>query len=355
MLKARYCPYRLSFKAPAITSRDTMYFKDTYLVQIWDEECPEVKGTGEIALFRGLSAEDGDGFQQEIERALADVDNFNFYYIKSSSINFGIETALRNLRQGGRTVIFPWDFTDGQSKLPINGLIWMGSLRDMNRRVTEKVEQGFRCIKIKIGGLNFYDEIELLRWMRAKYSDKELTIRLDANGSLGRCDYDRAMWVLEKLASFDIHSIEQPFPPSQIENTRKACAAGIIPIALDEQLIGVKSDAEKVEILNTIKPQYIILKPSLCGGFGHADNWIELARERGIGWWATSALESAVGLNAIAQWTASYDVSMPQGLGTGELYRNDFPSPIKRRGEWLSFDYNAPAADYDNLPWINVV
>lgn len=332
-----------------------MTYKETYLVQLWEESMPDIKGSGEIALFRGLSAESCDNFEEVMVEELRRFNGSNIDELSYSSVRFGLETALNSLYNRGGTQVFKSRFTEGEKVLPINGLIWMGQFREMRERISEKVNQGFNCIKLKIGGIDLSEEIELLRWLRQNFSDRQLTLRLDANGSFSRVPYDKALQSLEHLSKFDIHSIEQPFVPSDIELTRKICAEDIIPVALDEQLIGIKSETEKTELLEYLKPQYIILKPSLCGGFTEAKRWIDIAVNKNIGWWITSALESAIGLNAICQWTAALGVDIPQGLGTGELYTNDFPSPIKRKGEWLSFDSDIRKWELpETIRWIDV-
>lgn len=333
-----------------------MHFKTTYLVQVWDERNPEIKGIGEIALFEGLSAEDNDVFDVLMRRSLENIDSFDSSRCMESSVIFGIESALANLRNSLPGIYFTSAFTREEKAVTINGLIWMGTFKEMRDRINEKLKEGFQCIKLKIGGLNFFDELELVRWMRARFPASDLTIRLDANGSFSRCRYEVAEELLGKLASYDIHSIEQPFRAADFVLTKRICSKNIIPIALDEQLIGVTGDTTKGELLDYLKPQYIVLKPSLCGGFGHTDKWIEKANERGIGWWITSALESAVGLNAIAQWVGCKDTDMPQGLGTGELFTNDIISPIVRNGENLYFDESrcSDMTYLDTLPWIYV-
>lgn len=355
MLRFRYAPYRLNFRNIAITSREAMTHKDTYILQVRDTEKPEVIGTGEIALFRGLSEEDMPDFNSLLTEVLKTLTAAPEYNVPYSSIRFGVETALASLGLGGGTKVFPSGFTRRESGILINGLIWMGKFDEMKLRIRNKIEQGFGCIKLKIGGINFDEELELIGWLRSEYSGKDLIIRLDANGSFGRYHFDHAMKAMRKLSEFDIHSIEQPFPTRHIESTLKACQECIIPIALDEQLIGMTSGYRKSELLDYLNPQFLVIKPSLCGGFVEASEWIAEAERRDIGWWITSALESAIGLNAIAQWTATFDNRMPQGLGTGELYVNDFRSPIKRTGEWLAYDSTIGFwALPENIDWVDV-
>ncbi len=332
MLRAEWIPYRLRFTFTAVTSRETMQAKDTYIIKVWDVENPECVGIGECNLFRGLSADDTPVYESQIDQmcrsGLEEIP-------QCSSLLFGAETALADLRGGGQRLLWPSAWTRGEEGIRINGLVWMGSKQLMLSRIKEKVAAGFRCIKLKIGGINIEEEIELVEALRSHFPVSELEIRLDANGSLSP---ENALRILELLSQYGIHSIEQPIHAGQWREMEKLCSETPIPIALDEELIGMRSDAEKQEMLDAIKPQYIILKPALCGGFGHADAWIAEAEKRGIGWWATSALESDIGLNAIAQWVALKNPEMPQGLGTGQLYSNNFPSPLNLRGERLWHD-----------------
>lgn len=353
MLKARSFPFELIFKEAAVTSRDVMSSKLTYIVEIWDDRTPDIQGTGEIALFKGLSREDIPDYPDIIAKYLESIERhvtvcsnngkqtFEFNGTHYSSLNFGIETALANLenalsKEHNSSIIFDSDFTRNANGLQINGLIWMGSFPEMKDRINSKLEEGFKVIKLKIGGINFKDEVKLLEYIRKK--DDKITIRLDANGSFSRCSYEKAKVMLKELRYFDIHSIEQPFKVEDIENTKRICAEHIVPIALDEQLIGVNDNHQKRTILDMFNPQYIVLKPSLCGGFKHTKEWIMLAEEKDTGWWTTSALESSIGLNAIAQFTASVPGKIPvSGLGTGELFLNDFPSPLVRKGDCLFY------------------
>lgn len=264
----------------------------------------------ECALFRGLSAEDTPDYEWQLEYACNNPESLPAI----SSIRFGFETALLDMRNGGAGRFITNSFTEGTTPIRINGLIWMGDKRVMKKRIREKLDQGFNCIKLKIGGIDFNDEIALLKSIRDEYSPDNLELRVDANGAFSP---DTAMQHLERLAEYGLHSIEQPIKQGQWDEMAALCRLSPIPVALDEELVGFKADKEKIRMLETIKPSYIILKPSLCGGFAESDRWIRLAEERGIGWWATSALESNIGLNAIAQWVSQYNPVMPQGLGTG--------------------------------------
>lgn len=334
MLKAEYRPITLRFKETAITSRSSMTVKESFLVRVWDDANLSLCGVGEVALFRGLSAEDSPNFEDILAKACTHPEELP----EISSIRFGFESAVADLHSGGKQLFADTPFTRGEAVIPINGLIWMGTKERMRQRIREKLDSGFRCLKLKIGALNFNDELELLQAVRSEFSPADLELRVDANGAFHPSEaYDR----LCRLAPLSIHSIEQPIKAGQPEEMARLCSSTPIPIALDEELIGFRSDAEKMELLRCIAPQYIILKPSLCGGFKESEQWIAAAESLGIGWWATSALESNVGLNAIAQWVSGFNTSMPQGLGTGALYEANFPSALVQERDYLRFDPEA--------------
>ncbi len=305
-----------------------MEVKDSYVILLRDTDNPERYGIGECALFRGLSAEDSEDYERLLKQACSHPLDLP----PVSSIRFGFESAFADMNKGGRQRLEETPFTVGETSITINGLVWMGDKTTMRKRIAQKLDQGFRCIKLKIGGIKFDDEIELLKEIRQNFSSTEIELRLDANGAF---DSEHASEKLDRLAKFEIHSIEQPIKPSQWEKLARICEQSPIPIALDEELIGYNSDSTKISILDTIRPSYVILKPSLCGGFKEADRWIALSEERGIGWWATSALESNIGLNAIAQWVSKYNPSLPQGLGTGGLYLHNFHCPLILEGDRL--------------------
>lgn len=334
MLRASWRPYTLHFTFEARTSRGSMWHKRTYFVEVWDDAAPEVKGVGECALFEGLGADDKPDYEQRLDEAIRNIDGFDSWKSDYSSITFGLECALADLARGGKGICFPSDWTDGKTYIPINGLIWMGDKRLMLERIKEKMEKGFRCIKLKIGGIDFADELALLEFVRRQIGRDELELRLDANGAFTP---DNALERLDALSRFGIHSIEQPIRAGQPQEMARICAESSIPVALDEELIGVRDGTEKAALLAVIKPAYVILKPSLCGGLRHADEWIATATAQGIGWWATSALESNIGLSAIAQWVAAKHPVMPQGLGTGGLYSNNIPSRVFLDGDKLKF------------------
>ena len=251
------------------------------------------------------------------------------------SIRFGIETALLDLKHGGTGMLFDTPFSKGKAGILINGLIWMGNPAYMMEQTEAKLLLGFKCLKMKIGAIGIEQELLFLRTLRDRFPVSQLELRVDANGAFMESE---AIPILEQLASIHIHSIEQPLAAGGWEAMGRICRQSPIPIALDEELIGLYNSQERIEMLEIIRPQYIILKPSLLGGFQASQEWIQLASERNIGWWVTSALESNIGLNAIAQWASSFPLQMPQGLGTGALYTNNVPSRLCIRGEQLWLD-----------------
>lgn len=331
-MKAKFVKYQLEFKEIARTSREEMMSKQTYFLLLDDGKGRTA--VGECAVFKGLSCDDRVGYEEKLTQVCKAIERGDEIYLAEwPSIRFGVESAMRQLECGG--ILFPSEWTEGRAGIRINGLVWMGSASQMLRRVSEKLKDGFGCLKLKIGGIKFDDELAILQAIRERYSSDRLEIRLDANGSFSAKE---AMDKLHLLSRFDIHSIEQPIKAGQWEAMSELCNESPIPIALDEELIGVNKCDDKYKMLNKIKPRYIILKPSLCGGFTGSDEWIAAANACGAGWWATSALESNVGLNAIAQWVFVKGVNIPQGLGTGELYVNNINGPIRRVGEELFYN-----------------
>lgn len=344
MLKAQWCPYTLDFRFEARTSRAAMRTKDTYFIRIYDTATPgDTVAVGECALFHGLSAEDESDYEAQLAAACADP--ITALSHPFSSIRFGFESALSTL-PANTTPPTVWE--QGHAGIPINGLIWMGDKETMAARIAKKIDAGFRVLKLKIGGINFDDEVDLLRDIRRRFGTDTLELRLDANGSFTP---DNALRRLDSLAHMGIHSLEQPIAAGQTAAMEHICRNTPIAIALDEELIGTRSDAEQSALISDIRPQYIILKPSLCGGFAAADSYIDIATKHGIGWWATSALESNIGLYAIARWLAHHDLSMPQGLGTGQLYYNNIESPLELRGSALWYNPKAGWQNIDSLPW----
>lgn len=341
-MRLAYTPYYLKFKFPAGTSRGVLHEKITFFIKLWSEDNPSVCGYGEVAVFPGLSPESPEDVKrrlEEIRSALADDSPLPEMY---SSVKIGMEQAQRDLRNGGKGIFFPSEFTESKTSIRINGLIWMGRYDLMLERVKEKLREGFGCIKIKIGAVDWDDEMALLKYIR-NYAGSDIQLRVDANGAF---QPDDCMRKLEELSRFGIHSIEQPIPKGNRQQMHDLCQSSPVPIALDEELIGVDGD-EMALLLDSITPQYIVLKPSLCGGFTGADRWIELAKERNIGWWITSALESSLGLSALSQYVGKMDRRETyQGLGTGNLYENNLPSPLSLKGENLSF--SGPSDIFNN-------
>ncbi len=334
MLKAEYTPYKFIFNVPSGTSRGILTEKPSYFIKVWNTDNPEICGIGEVSLMPGLSPENTKQVEGLLNEFIKNPTPFadNKDLSDSPAVKFGIETALSDLKTGGKKVLFPSDFTDGKAGIKINGLIWMGNKDVMLKRLKKKVGQGFSCIKIKIGAIGFNDELNLLKYIRKVYSKNDVEIRVDANGAFSP---HNAIEKLEALSKFNIHSIEQPIKQGQWDKMATLCKNTPIPIAMDEELIGIYGNDKKEGLLDTIKPQYIILKPSLIGGLNQTKKWALLANKRGIGWWITSALEGNIGLNAIAQWTFLNGSDMPQGLGTGQVFSNNITSPLKIKGEQL--------------------
>ena len=338
-MKATYQKYVLQFKQPSGTSRGVMTVKETWFLLL--EENGK-KGIGECGLLRGLSIDDRPDYESKLQWVCENIDlGKDFLWenlIAFPSIQFGIEMAFLSLESENPFVLFPSEFTKGSKNIPINGLVWMGNPDFMKQQIEAKLAEGFHCIKLKIGAINFEKELELLAGIRADYASNQIEIRVDANGAFVSKD---ALFKLNQLAGFKLHSIEQPIAKNQHDRMSELCKSTPIPIALDEELIGVFSTEEKEALLQKIQPQYLILKPSFIGGFKGTQEWIALAEKYGIGWWITSALESNIGLNAIAQWTFMQNNQMPQGLGTGGLYTNNFDCPLEVVSGALCYNRNA--------------
>jgi len=341
-MKSGYSAYfkkhTLIFKQPAGTSRGVLNTKDSWIIHIYDKENPKKTGKGECSPLKGLSIDDREDFEQKVDDVCKNINNFDSY-LKNElndvpSIRFGLEMALKDFEIAGENILFPSEFTQGKDSIEINGLVWMGKFDFMRKQIIEKIEAGFSCIKLKIGAIDFDKEIELIKSIRKEFSEKDIEIRVDANGAFA---VDEALEKLKILSEYSLHSIEQPIKQGQLEEMTRLCAQTPLPIALDEELIGVNKFDKKRTLLQTIKPQYIILKPSLTGGFKASEEWIKIAQQNDIGWWITSALESNIGLNAIAQWTYTLGNKMPQGLGTGELYKNNFDTPLYIKNGQLNF------------------
>ena len=332
MKTATFKQYLLQFKNPSGTSRGVLHTKETFFLEILEGD---KKGIGECALFRGLSFDDVPDYEEKLTWLCENINQDSAYLKKEllhfPSIWFGYEQAILNVKHG-ENLYFPSDFTEGKSSIKINGLIWMGNVDFMQTQIEEKLELGFDCIKLKIG-VDWNSEKEILRKLREKFPKEQLELRVDANGGF---TFEEAKIVLKELYELGIHSIEQPIKAGNLEEMKLLCATTPTPIALDEELIGVVDFEEKRKLLEKIKPQYIILKPALIGGFSGTDEWISFAENLGIGWWITSALESNIGLNAIAQYTFTKGNKMPQGLGTGGLFTNNFESNLQLEGDLLS-------------------
>lgn len=324
-MNARYHKKTFHFKRPSGTSRGVLTEKHAWFIEVWEETNPSIIGIGECSIIPGLSPDFEDLTSYE-EKVAAVCSNLTMNLEAFPSIKFGLETALLDLKNGGKGIIFDNDFSRGTKSLPINGLIWMGEPEFMREQIEQKIKEGFTTIKLKIGAIDFASELDLLRSIRERFDTDQITLRVDANGAFSPSE---AMEKLHQLAELGIHSIEQPIPQSQIAAMKSLCASTPVPIALDEELIGIHRTEEKIELLDLIQPQFIILKPSLHGGIEGTQEWIKLAEERGIPWWITSALESNIGLNAICQLTAEYRNDLPQGLGTGSLYTDNIPSDLR--------------------------
>jgi len=335
-MKATYHKHILNFKRPSGTSRGVLTTKETWYIIIEKEG---EKGIGECGILRGLSIDDRPDYEEKLQWLCAHIeDDINSLFTELKefpSILFGLEMALQSLDSKDPFVLFPSHFTEGKAGIPINGLIWMGEKSFMKEQIKEKIKQGFSCIKLKIGAIDFDAEMELLRYIRKEFSAKEIELRVDANGAFQPED---ALEKLKRLSDLSLHSIEQPIRQGQCKEMAKLCKETLLPIALDEELIGVFNTSDKENLIEEIKPQYIILKPSLIGGFQGTKEWINLAEKNQIGWWITSALESNIGLNAIAQFTYLQNNHMPQGLGTGSLFTNNIESPLQVKGENLNYN-----------------
>ena len=340
----------LHFKQPAGTSRGVYTTRNVWYIVLTDPQDPAHYGVGECAPLPALSCDDVPEFEDVLRETcrrleekggtvLEDLENY-------PSIRFGVETALAHY-QAQSLQLWHTPFSQGKEGIPINGLIWMGNFDEMYYRIEEKMQQGFRCIKLKIGAIDFEKELELLAHIRRHFSPEQIELRVDANGAFSPQD---ALEKLKRLSEYQLHSIEQPIRAGQWEEMARLCATTPFPIALDEELIGINHLSQKVALLDTICPQYIILKPSLHGGIGGSKEWIDLAAERGIGSWETSALESNIGLNAIAQWTATLAPTLPQGLGTGLLFTDNIDYPLHIEGDCLW--YRSEEKEPDILTWL---
>jgi o-succinylbenzoate synthase len=330
-LRADFFSRQLKFNFKARTSRGLMSDKTSWFIRVWESSSPDCIGIGEAGPLPGLSVDYSPDFEEHVRTFVEQFNKGNHSYNATAdfipanfpSIRFAFETAILDLRNGGKRLLFDNSFVNGKPIL-INGLIWMGDMDFMMNQINEKIAVGFNCIKLKVGGLDFDRECDTLSYIRKRYFRNNITIRLDANGAF---KLDDVLYKLEELAKYNVHSIEQPLKAGFPE-MEQVCRKSPIPIALDEELIGKSTYEEKVALLDELSPQYIILKPTLLGGFEQTREWIALATKRNIGWWMTSALESNIGLNAISQFTAEYNLTIHQGLGTGAIYSNNFSSPL---------------------------
>ena len=327
-------PRTLHFKQPAGTSRGVYTTRRVWYLHLTSDSQPGREGIGECAPLPNLSCDDLPHYEQLLSSLCQEAAQSGIDYERLRpypSILFGLETAFRHFERGTASL---WDtpFSRGEQGIPINGLIWMGSYTQMLAQIEAKMQAGFRCIKLKIGAIHFEEELSLLKMIRRHFSAKEIELRVDANGAFSPAE---ALEKLKRLSELDLHSIEQPIRAGQWDSMARLSQLSPLPIALDEELIGVHSTSRKKELLETIHPQYIILKPSLHGGLRGSQEWIAAASQLGIGWWITSALESNIGLNAIAQWCATLHNPLPQGLGTGALFIDNIPMPLEVRGDEL--------------------
>ncbi len=347
----------LHFKQPAGTSRGVYTTRHSYYLTLTSDDCPGVKGVGECATLPDLSCDAKPEYEVTLRQVCQMVEQMGripYDMIRAyPSITFGLESAFADFFHqaslafesafqvpawaGELARLYDSPFARGEEGITINGLVWMGTYDEMYERLEEKLKAGFHCVKLKIGAIDFLKELDLIKHIRQDFSKEQVELRVDANGGFTP---ENAMSRLEALAQYDIHSIEQPIKQHQWRKMAELCRESPLPIALDEELIGVNVRSMKQALLDTICPQYIILKPSLHGGMYGCKEWISLADERGIGSWITSALESNVGLSAIAHFCAkTYGpcISMPQGLGTGQLFTDNFPMPLVIKGDKLYF------------------
>lgn len=337
-----YRKHILEFRKPAMTSRGPMKTHTTYVVQVTDSSAIGKIGYGEAAPLPGLSIDATDDFEIRLTEILQMLnDGLPIGVIdleKLPSLCFALETALRDLNNGGKRKIIENGFFEGVP-IPINGLVWMADSEIMLKEALEKIDAGFNCIKFKVGAIDFDEECRMLERLRKQYSAFRIEIRLDANGAL---EPDEALPKLKEWSRFEVHSVEQPIKSGQEYFLESICRQSRIPVALDEELIGVSVEHGAFDLLKKIKPHYLILKPTLVGGIAKTEQWIKEANKINVGWWLTSALESNIGLNAIAQLASYFRVTIPQGLGTGELYTNNFQSPLKVKNGQLFYDETQP-------------
>jgi o-succinylbenzoate synthase len=324
-LSATWTYRDLKFKLPSGTSRGVLKIKRSYFIFIKDSKTGKI-GYGECGVLARLSIDFLPDYEQCLQNLCANINHATpDQFIAFPSIRFGLEMALLSLSSKDPFELYPSKFTTGESTMEINGLIWMGDFDYMSQQIKTKIESGYSCIKLKIGAINFEEELDLIKQIRKEYTKNDIEIRVDANGGFKQKD---ALDKMSQLARLQIHSIEQPIKQGRWKKMAYLCKETPLPIALDEELIGVHDSDTQSELLDIIKPHYVIFKPSLLGGFAATKQWINKCEERGIKWWITSALESNIGLNAITQFTHTLNNPLPQGLGTGQLYTNNIASPL---------------------------
>ena len=343
--------YLLTFKFDAKTSRGILREKKIWILSLSDSKNPTVFGIGEVSPLVFLSEDDRDCYPslfQEIAEKIQKISFFQnskdaFYWVKNNiperfpALIFGMEMAILDLLGGGKGILFSHRFSAGKQSIPINGLVWMGDKYFMMTQIDAKIRENYSCIKLKIGALDFETECSILQYIRNRYASHSLTIRLDANGAFSPKE---ALKKLHILSKYNIHSVEQPLSPFLVEESRILISKSPIPIALDEALLKKHSFAAKEEVISFINPHYIVLKPTLLGGFAECEEWIQIAEKYHKEWWITSSLESNIGLNALAQFVANYPLSKTQGLGTGQLFVNNFETQLSVENGFIKKDFS---------------
>lgn len=340
-LKAKYIKHRLKFLRPAGTSKGYLNYKECWYLVLWEENSPQIRGIGECSILPNFNIDDRPDIEDKIAEVCDQINQGTFQagclLPQWPTIQFAMEMALLDLKNGGNRILFPSAFTRGNDGVMTNGLIRLGDESSTRQQIERCLDKGFSCIKLKIGQLDWQTEYSILHFLRKQYKSSDLTIRVDANGAFTP---QRIYDVLEQLAELEVHSIEQPIKAGQVEAMALLCNGSPIPIVLDEELLGVFDYEKRKNLLETIKPQYLAIEPSLCGGFDLSEQWIELAKQNNIGWWVTTSLQSNIGVNAIAQWAYSQKSNMIHGIGTGLMFSNNIDSPLSLRGESIFYRIN---------------